>query len=142
MLHVPRRDSEDHAAVLLTNDDCCICLEPLRPGSETVTTLQCGHAYHSDCVSGWEQKLQGTHHRARCAICQLEYGPPPPPPPPTPPPPPLNNEVRIRVSGDGGFGTDAAGCRARDLMLGTAFTSGTMIIIVVVLRACFAPPGS
>ena len=47
------------------NDECLICSETFEIGC-VVTSLPCGHMYHSDCIVGW------LHRNCTCPICRYE----------------------------------------------------------------------
>tara|TARA_R110001599_G_scaffold350630_1_gene581062 strand:+ start:151 stop:507 length:357 start_codon:yes stop_codon:yes gene_type:complete len=34
------------------NEECCICLQPFIYNSK-ISSLQCGHIYHTECISEW-----------------------------------------------------------------------------------------
>lgn len=52
-----------------TDDDCAICLEKLNDNTENKkkNTLQCGHGYHSSCISEWF-----TSGSTTCPVCRFE----------------------------------------------------------------------
>nr|WRJ69458.1 RING-finger domain-containing protein [Oceanusvirus sp.] len=70
---MPRADSPSDAAVLLTVDVCCICLEEL---DREIKTLSCGHQFHERCIREWDERLSGINAPFRCALCQHEGTPP------------------------------------------------------------------
>jgi hypothetical protein len=45
--------------------DCPICFEPHSDGAQWVTLRNCGHCFHFDCISGWEQLT--------CPLCRDGY---------------------------------------------------------------------
>lgn len=61
-----RKQSALPAAPLHTEDQCTICLEPARSGSDPCAVLQCGHAYHETCIVKW----MPVHGPCTCPICR------------------------------------------------------------------------
>jgi hypothetical protein len=49
----------------LEKPNCCICLEEIQIGKETVL-LPCGHMFHYDCCITWLKKSN------TCPICRFE----------------------------------------------------------------------
>ena len=49
----------------LEKPNCCICLEEIEMGKETIL-LPCGHMFHSDCCITWLKKSN------TCPICRFE----------------------------------------------------------------------
>ena len=135
MLHVPRGDPKDCALVLLNDEVCSICLDPLEargPSRPLVTTLTCGHGYHTACLSGWERKLRGMRRAARCAICQREYGPPPTPPsrPSSPAIDVDRSDVRIDMGSAAAAVTTRTGAAALGCLVATFLS---LLVLWVVL---------
>lgn len=56
-----KRHSEDD------DPTCCICLCEYEKGDKLVK-LQCGHAYHSDCIDSW------CSNHVRCPLCNFDLG--------------------------------------------------------------------
>lgn len=51
----------------MDEDECMICLEKLETD---IAVLQCGHKYHFDCITQWNNK---THDlRKLCTICEID----------------------------------------------------------------------
>ncbi|XP_021299868.1 E3 ubiquitin-protein ligase rnf8-B-like [Herrania umbratica] len=50
---------------LVKGDDCVICLEELKVGSEA-SQMPCSHTFHSDCIEKW---LKQSHY---CPVCRFE----------------------------------------------------------------------
>ncbi|KAK8522902.1 hypothetical protein V6N13_115850 [Hibiscus sabdariffa] len=46
-------------------EDCCICLEELKVGSDAAL-MPCAHIFHADCIQKW---LYTSHY---CPICRFE----------------------------------------------------------------------
>ena len=44
---------------------CCICLCEYEKGDK-LTSLQCGHTYHSDCIDSW------CSNHVRCPLCNFD----------------------------------------------------------------------
>ncbi|XP_059651006.1 E3 ubiquitin-protein ligase AIRP1-like [Cornus florida] len=47
-------------------DQCVICLEEFRLGSEVLTRLPCSHVYHGDCIVNWLRRSQ------LCPVCRFQ----------------------------------------------------------------------
>ena len=45
--------------------NCPICLDPIRPGSKSVSVLPCGHLFHTECIDTWWQS------NTECPTCRL-----------------------------------------------------------------------
>ena len=58
----PRAPAED--------DDCPICLEPLRDTSELAYCRACGRPVHADCQSEWASRVVGSE---RCVVCSADW---------------------------------------------------------------------
>ena len=47
------------------NTECSICLDALKKdGEETVTTYECNHDFHVNCLNSWVQKSPS------CPLCR------------------------------------------------------------------------
>lgn len=71
-------DGEDDKLVVDngTGDTCAVCIEDYESGDE-LRALDCGHAFHKDCIDPWL-----ITKRSCCPVCKHVIAPPPPPPPP------------------------------------------------------------
>lgn len=69
-------DGEDDTLVVDngTGDTCAVCIEDYESGDE-LRALDCGHAFHKDCIDPWL-----ITKRACCPVCKHVIAPPPPPP--------------------------------------------------------------
>ena len=69
-------DGEDDKLVVDngTGDTCAVCIEDYESGDE-LRALDCGHAFHKDCIDPWL-----ITKRACCPVCKHVIAPPPPPP--------------------------------------------------------------
>lgn len=56
-----------------TGDTCAVCIEDYESGDE-LRALDCGHAFHKDCIDPWL-----ITKRACCPVCKHVIAPPPPP---------------------------------------------------------------
>ena len=68
-------DGEDDKLVVDngTGDTCAVCIEDYESGDE-LRALDCGHAFHKDCIDPWL-----ITKRACCPVCKHVIAPPPPP---------------------------------------------------------------
>lgn len=50
--------------------DCCVCYEELNGGREKLSTIRCGHVYHTSCILTWVQRSNS------CPLCrrEIEFG--------------------------------------------------------------------
>jgi len=48
---------------------CCICLEVMKPSTQKIVALFCGHRYHAICVNTWLQ----TRKICQCPLCQTTF---------------------------------------------------------------------
>ena len=62
------RSSKDGFMVNYSQDSCPICYETLQ-GTTPITTTQCGHSYHTECIKVWEMR------GGSCPICRQTTGP-------------------------------------------------------------------
>ncbi len=68
-------DGEDDELVVDngTGATCAVCIEDYESGDE-LRALDCGHAFHKDCIDPWL-----ITKRACCPVCKHVIAPPPPP---------------------------------------------------------------
>ena len=68
-------DGEDDKLVVDngTGATCAVCIEDYESGDE-LRALDCGHAFHKDCIDPWL-----ITKRACCPVCKHVIAPPPPP---------------------------------------------------------------
>ena len=59
--HLYRQSTGSEAAE--TASHCVVCLSDFELGVSRLTTLQCGHSYHTDCIARWLQL------HALCPLC-------------------------------------------------------------------------
>ncbi|XP_021299876.1 LOW QUALITY PROTEIN: E3 ubiquitin-protein ligase RNF165-like [Herrania umbratica] len=59
------RDGENIKKRRVIADECVICLEELKVGSDA-SRMPCSHTFHGDCIEKW---LKQSHY---CPICRLE----------------------------------------------------------------------
>ncbi len=48
---------------------CIICIEKLQDGAQILTTLPCGHGFHSMCWDAWHLR------HTSCPVCRFDVGP-------------------------------------------------------------------
>ena len=53
-----------------TLNDCSICLDPLNTNKHKITTLQCGHMFHENCIVQWANLNQNV---MECPLCRAKY---------------------------------------------------------------------
>lgn len=51
--------------IIDNNSECCICLSQYSK-SDTISILECGHFYHTDCIKKWYCKSTS------CPICRFQ----------------------------------------------------------------------
>ena len=56
-------ETEQHAPAAASETTCPICLSAIN-SSQPARALQCGHAYHRDCIATW------MHISASCPVCR------------------------------------------------------------------------
>jgi len=57
-------------AVSCCDDDCAICLEPLKDGRfGGAGQLRCGHAFHKECIARWLDR-----GAVNCPVCRTDCG--------------------------------------------------------------------
>ena len=51
----------------MDEDECMICLEPLK---NNVAVLSCGHKYHYRCIQQWSNKIKT--YTKLCSVCDTD----------------------------------------------------------------------
>ena len=57
-------------AALDIDSFCSICLSTLNRDDKSVSTLRCGHCFHSNCILEWEKRSMRESIRRLCPNCR------------------------------------------------------------------------
>ena len=103
-------DGEDDKLVVDngTGATCAVCIEDYESGDE-LRALDCGHAFHKDCIDPWL-----ITKRACCPVCKHVIAPPPPPTNATRRDSRRRRRSRWSVLSNASLPTDASGAESAD----------------------------
>ena len=103
-------DGEDDKLVVDngTGATCAVCIEDYESGDE-LRALDCGHAFHKDCIDPWL-----ITKRACCPVCKHVIAPPPPPTNATRRDSRRRRRSRWSVLSNASLPTDASGAASAD----------------------------